>query len=395
MPRRRKSEDKTQTRAYSVVFADHLTGMDQGDPLYKSVKQAVDLCGSALRNVKLRVALSDKLHDCEEKMNGLSYIRRMPDNVFEHFKSLLERLTALSRERSSLLERLSRFDRALPVLESMGSRAGEALSGIRDAEAYHSALRHDISYLEGEKEDLRYEHNYLTSSVSFISKFGVGLTGMFVFAAALLCFMAVIQGADVLMYGAALIFLSVTAGVLIYVFRKRIAFDLSMNAKKQQKAIHTLNQKNAVFAFYSNFLNYSYDKYHVRSATMLQSNLKDCERYKQVAGRIDNVRSVMYQTQREIEDIMREYNIDLDRASLESFAKSMDLDNQKRVYESLAEAKTEAERQISALEQRHEEIWGLLARLREDRPAARERIENVIQTYLSEVGRILKEGAAA
>ena len=397
MPRvkRGKSENLQATRAYSVVFADHLTDIDQDGPLYKSIKQAVDLCDSAIRNIKNRVLLSDKIHECDEKINELSYLNRMSDSEFDYFKSLLDHFTALSQERSDLLERLARFDKSLPVLESVGNQADEAISGMREAETYYSALRHDISYLEGEKEDLRFEHNYLTTSINFISKFSVGLTVMFVFAAVLLCFMAIIQDMDVLLYSVALVFLSVMAVVLIYVFRKRISFDLTMNNKKRQKAIHVLNKKNTVFAFYSNFLNYCYDKYHVRNASMLQNNLKDYERYKQVAARMDNVRNIMYQTQREIEDIMRDKKIDLDKASMESYAKSMNLDNQKQMLDSLTHAKEEAERQISELEQRQEDIWDLLARLKEDRPDARERIENVIQTYLNEVGRILEEGATA
>jgi len=391
----KKTDNTPYPRAYSVVFADHLTDLDQNGPLYKSVKQAVDLCDSALRNVKCRVALSDRLDEYEGKIKELSYIGRMSDSELEHFKSLLERFTALSKERLGLLESLARFDNALPVLESVQGQADSALSGMREAEAYHSALRHDISYLEGEKEDLRYEYDYLSTGVRFISRFGVGLTGLFVLAAATLYFMSASREMDVMMYGAALVFLSVTAGALLYVFRKRIALDLIVNGRKQQKAVHVLNQKNAVYAFYTNYLRYSYDKYHVRSASMLESNLNDYGRYKQVTARIDNVRSVMYQTRREIEGIMREKGIDRDSATMEGFAKSIDLDGEKRALGALLAARAEAERRISELEGRHAAAWGLLERLKAARPAARERIEGVIQTYLDELGRILKEGATA
>jgi len=200
---------------------------------------------------------------------------------------------------------------------------------------------------------------------------------------------------DVLMYSVALVFLAITSGVLLYVFRKRISFELSLNNKKQKKAIHVLNQKNTVFAFYSNFLNYSYDKYHVRSASMLQSNLKDYKQYKQVAKRVDNVRGVMYQTQREIEEIMRDKKIDQDKATMEGFAKTLNLNDKKRTADALMAAKTETEKRLAELEKRHEATWELLTRLKEDRTNARERIEGVVQTYLDEVGKILNEGETA
>ena len=392
---RKKSVNKTPARAYGVVFADHLAGLDPKGPLYKSVKQAVDLCDSALRNVRGRISLSDKLFECEGKIRELSYINRMSDGEFEHFKSLLERFSALSHERMGLLDRMATFNKSLPALASVENQAGGAVSGMREAEEYRRALRHDISALEGEKEDLSFEHRYLSAGIGFISRFGVGLTGMLVFAAALLWYMSAAHEADVVTYGAALAFLSVTAATLIYIFRKRISLELEVNNRKRQKAVHILNQKNTVFAFYSNFLNYSYGKYHVRSASMLQSNLNDYGRYKQVASRIDNVRSVMYQTQREIELIMRDKGIDQDNASIEGFARSADLDGQKRALGLIMAAKAEGERQIAELENRHTDIWNLLTRLKADRPAARERIEGVIQTYLGELGRILEEGATA
>ena len=391
-----KPENNANARAYSVAFADHLTDLDPNSPLYKSVKQAVDLCGAALNNVKSRVAISDKLHECEAKISGLSYIDRMTPSEMEHFKDLLAHFTSLSQERASLLDRLARFDKALPVLDTLGNQAaGKAVAEMREAETYHSALRRDISYLEGEKEDLNYENNYLTASINFISKFSVGLAGLILFAAALLGFMAAAQGADVLMYGVALIFLSITAAGLIYMFRKKIAFELNVNGRKRQKAIHTLNQKSTVFAFYSNFLSYCYEKYHVRSSSMLESNLNDYEQYRRVTSRIDNVRNIMYQTRREIEDIMREKKIDQDKTTMEGYAKNMDLDSQKRARDALAASKAEMENRAAELERRHEAIWNLLERLKEDRPEAKGRIENVIQTYLDEVGRVLKEGAAA
>ena len=387
------SKNKPSTRAYSVVFADHLSDLDENGPEYKSVRQAVDLCDSALRNVKSRADLSDKLHGYEKKIHEMSFIHRMSNGEIKHFKSLLDSFASLSKERTGLLERLAKFDRSLPVLESLENQADMAVPEMREAEDYHRALKHDISYLEGEKEGLRYEHDSLTTGITFISKFSVGLTGLFVFTAVLLVFLSLIQGRDVFMYSAALVFLAVTAAASLYVFRKRIAFELSLNNKKQQKAIHVLNRKNIVFAFYDNLLGYCYDKYHVRSSSMLQSHIKDYEQYKMVVKRIDNVRSVMYETQREIEDIMREKQIDQINPSLESFAKNIDLDDKKRVYDEIAAVKSKAEKQMTELEQRHAHIWDLLTRLKEDRPAVRERVERVVQTYLDEVGRILAEGA--
>jgi len=216
--KRDKYEYGEPIRAYGVIFADHLADIGGDAVLYKSVKQAVDLCDSALRNVKSRVAVSDKLHEFDKRLREFSYIQRMSDKEIRHFKSLLESFAELTKERGNLLERLSKFDRSLPVLDRMENQADEVIPEMRDAEEYRRALKHDISFLEGEKEGLRSERDTLRNGIGFISKFSVGLTGLFVFSAVMLGFMAVIQGVDVFMYSVALIFLAVTAAAILYVF---------------------------------------------------------------------------------------------------------------------------------------------------------------------------------
>ena len=377
------------TRAYSVLFADHLADIAADLPLYKSVKQAVDLCDSALRNVKNRVDISDKLSEYEKQLNDISYIPKMSEDEINHFKSLMESVSSLTEERSSLMDRLAKFDRSLPILGKVGNQAEKAIPEMHEAEDYQRALKHDISILEGEKEGLRFERDQLKIGFEFISKFSVGLALMLTFTAVLLGFVSAAYERDVSLYSASLVFLAVITAVVMYVFRKRITMELTLNKKKHQKAIDILNQKNVVFAFYSNFLSHCYDKYHVRSASMLQSNLQEYEEYTKVTTRIDNLRRIMYEVQREIDDFMAQKQIDPLQFSPESFTKDNGIDDQKRLYDELVVAKEKAEEQMSELEERHEAIWDLLTRLKEDRPDMREEVEGVIQTYLTEVERVI------
>ena len=377
------------TRAYSVLFADHLADIAADVPLYKSVKQAVDLCDSALRNVKNRVDISDKLSEYEKQLNEISYIPKMSEEEITHFKSLVESVSSLTEERSALMDRLAKFDRSLPVLGKVGDQAEKVVPEMQEAEEYHSALKHDISILEGEKEGLRFERDHLKIGFEFISKFSVGLAMMLTLTAVLLGFVSAAYERDVSIYSASLVFLAVITAVVMYIFRKRITQELTLNTKKQQKAIDILNQKNVVFAFYSNFLNHCYEKYHVRSVSMLQSNLQEYEEYTRVTTRIDNLRRIMYEVQREIEEFMRQKEIDPLQFPMESLAKNTSIDDQKRLYDEIVDAKEKAEEQMTELEERHEAIWDLLTRLKKDRPDMEEEVEGVIQTYLTEVEKVI------
>jgi len=97
----------------------------------------------------------------------------------------------------------------------------------------------------------------------------------------------------------------------------------------------------------------------------------------------------MYEVQREIDEFMRQKEIDPLQFPLESLTKNTSIDDHKRLYDELIDAKEQAEEQMSELEERHEAIWDLLTRLKEDRPDMQEEVEGVIQTYLTEVERVI------
>jgi hypothetical protein len=178
---------------------------------------------------------------------------------------------------------------------------------------------------------------------------------------------------------------------MLFVFKRRAAFELSYNGSKQRRAAHVLNQKNAVFAYYTNFLKFEYGKYQVHSSQMLGENLKEYEDYRHVTASIDSVRSLMYETQDEIERFIREKKIGGVDSSLERYAKNFDWEAQKRAYAELSERKDKAGQIMAALDARHEKVWGLLTRLRANRTLAQPILDNITQAYMDEVGRLITE----
>ncbi|MDR1914796.1 MAG: hypothetical protein LBQ68_10005 [Clostridiales bacterium] len=384
------SKEIAEPRIENVrIFKPFFSELAETDPQFKTVSQAVGLCTLALRVIRGKINVADKIRLLDERLSQLSHFKEMTALELIHFKSLLDRFASLTNERKTLLDQLTTFDKSLENMGNLESDALDAVDEIKDAERYQRALRHDIGFLEGEKENLKYERNSLVHGINFVGKFSFVLVSLFVFASIFLSYLSLSRGQDIFFYVAALILLAVLTASIVFIFRRNVAVELSRNGKKQQKAVHVLNQKNVVFAYYTNFLSFVYGKYHVKNSGMLQSNLENYDRYKQVLSRIDSIRPAMYETQNEIEKIMRDNNINNMRSSLESFARSVDLDDQKKIYEDLSAQKSNAERTLDELDKKHEAVWDLMTRLRLERPEYSEILDDISETYMDEMGRLL------
>jgi len=186
-----------------------------------------------------------------------------------------------------------------------------------------------------------------------------------------------------------LLVLSIMAVVtLLYLFRRRLTYELEVNRKKQLRAIEMLNKKSVVYAYYTNFLKYEYGKYKVKSAQMLETNLKDYHNYQHVTNRVDSIRKIMYETEAAIDTFLRDKNIAV-HTSLEKFARTVNIDDKKRYHNELSEEKRAIEVNLASLDAKHERIWDLLTELNEKDKSAEGIIDKIIQTYLAEANRTL------
>ena len=384
--RLKEAENPFETYSKFKKFFDE---MDANDPLYLSVRQTSGLCDDALRIAKQRIQLGTRMQEYDEKLVELECFSRLTDQELERLKKLLEYFISLTAERNMLYNQLSDFDKSLVEMFKLEEQAAIAVPQIKDAEERQLLLKKDLGLLIGEKEDLVYERENMEKGLQFIHFFTLGLVGLFVVMAMLLGFLHIFQGTNIFLPTAIVIIMVIIIAGLLYIFRRRIRHELKLNFRKQNRAVQLLNQKNVVYAYYTNFLRFVYNKYKVRNSRMLETNLHDFGNYKFLINRIDNLRRIMYETEGEIERFMREKRLSGLRASIEGFAKTANLDNKKKYYDELLRSKQTLETELNALDVRHEEIWDSLMNLNDNDKSSGKIVDKIIQTYLDEAGRLL------
>lgn len=369
-------------------FKQFYENMNRDEPLYPSVRQTASLCDDALRVAKQRIRLSARLHDLDEKFLELEAFTRLSNDEIADLKRELERFVSLAGERSMLLNQLTAFDPSLTEMFKLEEDAVVAMPQIVDAEKNQRALRQDLSYLQGEKEELIHERQDMGHTLVFVHRFTVFMVVLFLAVSVLLAFLYIFADWEIFLPTTVLILLVMGIVTLLYMYRRRIRFEMRYNLRKQHRAIDLLNKKNVVYAYYTNYLRFSYKKYQVKNSKMLEHNLKDLGSYKFLINRIDTIRSLMYETEEAIERFLREKKLTGVKTTIENFARTVNLEDKKRYYDEIQSEKQSAERELAELDARHEEIWETLMVLN-DRDRSHDRIiETILTTYLKEAGQL-------
>ena len=356
--------------------------MDITDPAYIGVRHASTLCDDALRIATKRIRASKRLNFVTEKLSELEAFINLTQEEIDNLKKMLERFVALASERSVLLEKLTDYDAALVDMESLAQDAWQVIPSIKDAEKHQRALRMDIGYLSLEKDELVQEHEAIKNSIAFMHKVTIGGIASFFAIGLLLILLQYFGSINVFVPTVIFVFLVAAFVVLVNMFRYKSQSEAKQNIKKQQRAVELLNKKSVVFAYYTNFLRFCYKKYKARNSRTLENNLKDLDSYRQLANRIDTVRSLMYETETTIERFVREKKLGLVKSTMEGFAKTINIDDKHKHFKEYSAEKEIVEKNLADLDKRHEEIWNILMELNINDTG--DIVNKVIETYIDE-----------
>ncbi len=383
--REKDNEDYSRYSKFKVF----LDGVKKTDSQYTCISTAVDLCDEALRIAKNRVSLVNKIKSMDDTLSELACFNELTEEDIKKLKNLLERFISLTKERNTLRNQITGFDNSLVHLMKVVDDAKFAVDNIAHAEKKQRIFRHDIGYLQGEKSDLEHERSALKNGLSFINKFTTVMTLIFVSIALFLVYSFVLNKNSIFVPTAILTIMVIIVGALVLIFRRRVVFELHLNLKKQQRIIGVLNKKSVVYAYYTNFLGFEYKKYKINNSKALKANLKNYETYKHLSSRIDAIRNILYETERQIEIFLRDKKIVNKNTTIEQFARTLNIEDKRAYYNELLHRKKTAEENLLELDTRHLEVWEGLEALKEGDQSEDRIINTMIKMYFSEVDKIV------
>jgi len=310
----------------------------------------------------------------------------MTEEDAKELKGLQTRLKSLTRDKSDLKSQIAVFDPNLARLSTLEEDAKAIQPEIKNAEQRQRLFRHDIHALRGEKSDLEYEQESLMRGERIMRRFMTGVLIFFSVCVTVLGISAMASGTAITAPVSILTILVIVITALLIGFRRKFAYELEMNIKKQRKAVEMLNKKNAVFAHYTNFLNFTYKKYRIRNSEMLKKRLKEYDHYRHLTRRYDALRKLGDETERDLNKLLIRLKIPVSVLPLDNFARVFNLDEKLDMHKNAIARKNSVEKNLRQLDERQAQIWDRLADLNRIDGGA---VDRIIKSYMEEAGRII------
>lgn len=369
-------------------FDDFLFFVDEDDPAYEDVSLASELCEGALKVARHRAILNTKAKEYQVILNDVECYEKLSKEEGEYLKELVNKFVSLTKERNTLRFQMGDFDPSLDKLMTLEAQAPDAIKQMEEAEIKERNVKQDLIYLKDEKARLEAEKDSLDFGSKFLYRFNIAMVIIFGFSIMFLVMLNLFKHQVVFVPLTILCFILIFLVTLVYFFRRRIDFELKLNVKKQIKAVGLINKKTVVYSYYRSFLNYEYKKFNVNSAAGLRVNLKEYGNYKHITSRYDSIRNIMYETQRLLENFLREKHIKDINASIESFAKTIDIDDKIEYAKNISLKKQKIDDKITELDDKHERLWNELIELNLNDKTQDKIIERMIKAYLDEASKI-------
>ena len=268
------------------------------------VLKVIELCDDSLKLDRHRLYLDKRRKEYETILEDLKCYDNLSEEDAKDLKELISRFIELNNERRGIRYQLGDFNESINKLENLEEDAHDALYQIEDAENSKRLLSRDIELIKDEKERTILDREKLQFAYKLLHKFSFAVAILLGLSIIFLTLISVSLNESVFLSLSILCITLVFTIVLIYIFRKKIIFELKLNEKKHAKLVNLLNKKTVVYSYYVNFLNYTYNKYNVKNSRALKSNLEDFNNYKHIVSRYDNIGKLVYEVQGQLEDFL-------------------------------------------------------------------------------------------
>ena len=368
-------------------FEEFVKAVDPKDPIYENVKKVAGLCDQAIKLAREKLMLDSKLQVLNSEIQEISYYENLTEEDIDHLKELVARYMGLSKDRNTMRYQIASFDKAIERMDKLEDDAKFVLDNVRDAEKKQRYFKNDLRHIEGEKVALNYERENLLNAQIFVQKLSMALVGLFLITALGITIFAVATRSNMFVPMAILVFMLLFIVPSIQYIKNRIINELKLNLRKQKKASELFNKKSVVYVHYTKFLNFVYKKYQVENAEKLDQNIKDHDHYRHILTRYDAIGKSLRNTEDQIDFFIREHGIKNTAATIEAFAKTMDIEDKKRYYNELKKEQERLTAHDKELEQKHNSIWNDLVVLNEEDKKSQV-IDFIIQRYIEEVSKL-------
>lgn len=264
--RRKKKPKQNIDEILSCITEDVLSEEDSKDQ-HKVQHYVLGHCEQIIETAKALEAEKAEYRIVTSYLTDIQIIEELPDQEAEELRDTAASILTLNQSRDDYLATSKRLsDSQFAQMQREEEGISDAIRTLQANEAYQAAVKRDMNYLEGEKNEWTYYRQELLDEQKFFRKLSYVLFGLAVMALAVILVLKVGLEMDVQLLLTLGGFAVVAAGGFILIKTQNNAREIRKSEININHAIALLNRTKIKYVHSTNAVDYACEKYHVHNS---------------------------------------------------------------------------------------------------------------------------------
>jgi len=272
--------------AFNRVYTQ-IEGIDNWNDPKKLEHYILDSCEQIIASTKAMERQKMEYRIVTRYLNDIKTIENLPKDKAKDLRTTAARICELEQNliNARAIQR-NITEEQFEVISDDEQDMPEIINRFSSDEIYQAKLKRNLGYLEGEKSRWEIEREELKEQVKLFRRMAIVIMVSFMTLLILLFTMYNASKTDISGWVLAVLFICAVSGFIVFLGQNKIAKDNKVAIVHLNQAISMLNVERMKYVNVRNSVEYSKDKYHVRSAAELQyvweqyqDKVRDQQRY--------------------------------------------------------------------------------------------------------------------
>lgn len=256
--------------AFNRVYSQ-IEDIDSWEDPKKLEHYILDSCEQIIASTKAMERQKMEYRIVTRYLNDIKAIENLPKDTAKDLRTTASRICELEQnilEFRNITRNIS--DEQFTVIADEEEDMPEIINRFTSDEIYQSKLKKSLSYLEGEKSRWEIEREELLAQGKIFRRMAIAVLTSFTTLLILLYVMYNVATVDISLWIYLVLFICAVSGFIIFLRQNTITRESRMALIRLNQAISMLNVERMKYVNVTNSIEYSKDKYFVKSAAELQ-----------------------------------------------------------------------------------------------------------------------------
>ncbi|MCM1082858.1 MAG: hypothetical protein NC393_04075 [Clostridium sp.] len=234
-------------------------------------KNAADFCEQLIDITYYAEDMKREYQLVTSYLTDIQRLEELPESIKNDLEDTARKIEMLDDNRQTYLksENLLSME-CYNKIASLEKSVPDTIRKLIDMEQQDTLLKNDMSYLEGEKEDLKYLHTEYAADISRTRGAIAAILALFLVVVGILLIVSIATKKNVTVYCLGVGLFAMLCFVIAYVRYLGFKTDITENDAKLKRAVSLLNKVKVKFINNTNALDYIYEKYRINSSKELE-----------------------------------------------------------------------------------------------------------------------------